>query len=174
MELTFDEATAAYACIKGILKRGYFKSAQAASTGSHHARYQDYQEWARYSTRPYVSATHGGRFVQNYANVVAKAYGKYEDAGRMPVGAILAKDSFLVQNGRVAPGPLFVMEKMRAGFNEASGNWRYTLVMADGRVVGTTNGEGSQNVAFCAGCHMGLTGEETDSLFFLPDEYRVQ
>jgi len=77
-----------------------------------------YQGWTRYSKVAYVSGTHGNRLVQNYCNAKAKAYGKFENAGRMPVGAILAKDSFQVTGaGKDAVGPLFVMEKISAGWN---------------------------------------------------------
>ena len=131
----------------------------------------DYQDWERFSTRPYVSDTHGGRYVQNYANTTAKNYGKYEDVGKLPAGSVLAKDSFAVRAGKVSAGPLFVMEKMASGFNAASGNWRYTLVMPDGKVFGATNGKGAKNVEFCYGCH--ATQEETDSLFFPYEDYRV-
>ena len=128
-----------------------------------------------FRSAPYISKTHGTRFVNNYANDVAKAYSKFEKAGVMPVGSVLAKNSFRVTpQGKVESGPLFLMEKMPAGFNAASGNWRYTLVMPDGKVIGTTNGNGSINVAFCAECHTGVTGEKTDSLFFLPTQYRVK
>jgi hypothetical protein len=96
----------------------------------------------------YVSATHGGRFVQNYGNHKARAYGQYETAGTMPAGAVVAKGSFVVKHGKLAAGPLFVMEKMAAGFIDDSGNWRYTLVMPGGKVIGTTNGKGSNNVEF--------------------------
>ncbi|MFQ5784525.1 MAG: cytochrome P460 family protein [Alphaproteobacteria bacterium] len=171
VELTDEEATAAYQCIKGALKAGYSKSGLTSATGL--AIAEGYQDWQRYSTRPYRSETHGGRYVQNYANTVAKSYRKFEEAGTMPVGAIIAKDSFVVTGGRVAAGPLFVMEKMPVGFNADSGDWRYTMAMPDGKVIGTTNGAGSTNVEFCAECHTGVTGEKTDSLFFLPEEYRV-
>ncbi|MCH7888169.1 MAG: cytochrome P460 family protein [Proteobacteria bacterium] len=172
VELTDSEAKDAYSCIKGSLRAGYAKSNLASGTGLKIA--QDYQDWTRYSTRSYVSATHGGRFVQNYANSTAKAYGKYEDVGRLPAGSVVAKDSFAVRAGRVSAGPLFVMEKMPAGFNADSINWRYTLVMPDGKVIGTTNGKGSKNVEFCYGCHAAIAGEQSDSLFFLPEEYRVK
>ena len=109
--------------------------------------------------------------MQNYANTTANSYGKYEDAGKLPVGSVVAKDSFVVRAGKVSAGPLFVMEKMASGFNAASVNWRYSLVMPDGKAIGTTNGKGSKNVEFCYGCH--ATVEDTDSLFFLPEEYRV-
>jgi hypothetical protein len=168
--LSFAEATAAYDCVKGNLKQGYGKSALASEiTGL--AIAASYQNWNRVSTRAYVSATHGQRFVHNYHNAIAQEYTRYEEAGVLSVGAVLAKDSFSVRGGRVQAGPLFVMEKMRAGFNEASQNWRYTLVMPTGKVVGTTNGKGSKNVEFCIGCHVVA---DTDSLYFLPEELRTE
>ncbi len=170
VELTDAEAAAAYNCIKGKLKTGYAKSKLMSAGGV--AIAANYQGWKRFSTRAYVSDTHGGRYVQNYGNAVARDYGKYEKVGKMPVGSILAKDSFVVRGGKIMPGPLFVMEKMAAGFNPASGNWRYSLVMPNGKVIGRTNGKGSKNVQFCIGCH--LAAEDTDSLYFLPDEYRVR
>ncbi len=171
VELTDAEAATAYDCIKGVLKAGYGKSNLMSGSGL--AIAADYQGWRRYSTRAYVADTHGGRFVQHYGNSVAKSYGKYEDAGTMPAGSVLAKDSFEVRGGRAFAGPLFVMEKMPAGFHGDSGNWRYTLVMPDGKIIGETNGMGSKNVEFCAGCHTAVTGAETDSPFFPPEEYRA-
>ena len=53
-----------------------------------------YQTWRRFNTVPYVSATHGSRYVNNYGNDKAGAYRKFEEAGKMPKGAILVKDSF--------------------------------------------------------------------------------
>ena len=133
-----------------------------------------YKDWDRYNTQPYVSATHGGRFVNNFANATGRKYGKFEDGGAMAVGAIMAKDSFMVQaGGKMAAGPLFLMEKMPAGFNQKSGNWRYTMVMPDGAVFGTTGGKGNAKVGFCITCHAAVA-EDQDSLMFLPDEYRVK
>ena len=151
------------------MQAGYAKSNLMSDTGMDIAG--NYQGWALYSTQPYVSDTHGGRFVNNYGNRRAKAYGKFEDSGAMPAGALLAKDSFLVRKGHVVAGPLFIMEKMPADFNADSGNWRYTLIMPGGKVIGTTNGKGSGNVEFCIGCHM--SAEDTDSMMYLPEEYRT-
>ena len=133
----------------------------------------DYLDWSVFNTAPYQSATHGNRFVNNYANPTgADEYGKYEDGGPMPVGSVLAKESFMVTgNGVVKPGPLFVMEKMAAGFLEESGDWRYSMVMPNGKIMGITNGDGSGKVEFCIQCHIVA---ERDSMFFLPDEYREQ
>ena len=133
-----------------------------------------YASWRRYSQHAYVSATHGERYVQNYANETAKAYGLYERSGTFPVGAKLAKDSFAVKgNGKVSMGPLFTMEKMPAGFNEESGDWRYSMIMPNGKVFGTTNGKGSGKVQFCIGCHQSVAPEQ-DSVLLLPEEYRVK
>ncbi|MDP6874420.1 MAG: hypothetical protein QF521_12890 [Alphaproteobacteria bacterium] len=165
-ELTAGEARKAYDCLIKDLAAGYTKS--GLTVAGH------YKDWKNYSNQPYVSDTHGGRYVNNYSNALAVSYNKYEEAGRMPVGALLAKDSFAANaNGKIAPGPLFVMEKMPAGFNKDSGNWRYTMVLPNGQVFGTTNGAGSAKLNFCYECHMSVA-EEQDSLMFLPDEYRVR
>jgi hypothetical protein len=133
-----------------------------------------YRTWRRYSKTPYRSSTHGQRFVNNYANALAKAYGGYEDAGDMPEGAVVAKDSFAVTaRGDVFSGPLFLMEKMPAGFNPDSRDWRYTMIMPDGSLFGRTKGEGSGRVEFCATCHQ-TAGADNDHLFFLPKEYRAR
>ncbi|MBZ0216026.1 MAG: cytochrome P460 family protein, partial [Fimbriimonadaceae bacterium] len=135
------------------------------------AEIADYQSWTRYNTAPYRSAAHGNRYVNNYANNIARAYGNFERAGDLPAGAIVAKDNLTVTaDGTVSPGALLVMEKMPAGFNFISGDWRYTMVMPDGSIFGTTNGEGSRREKFCITCH--LAAEQHDHLFFVPEAYR--
>jgi hypothetical protein len=127
--------------------------------------------WTNYATAPYVSGTHGGRYVNNYANAEAGSYGSYENAGPMPAGAVLAKDSFSVnKKGKVVVGPLFLMTKMASGFNGDTLDWQYQMVMPNGSVFGTTNGPGSAKVQFCADCHNAVA--EQDALWFLPEEYR--
>ena len=130
-----------------------------------------YQGWARYNSAPYLSASHGNRFINNFANDAAKAYSRYEGAGLLPVGSVIAKDSFTVSDdGTITPGPLFLMEKMEPGFNYVSGNWRYIMVEGDGTLFGITKGPGSKKVEFCIGCHLAV--EEQDHLHFIPAEYR--
>jgi hypothetical protein len=164
-EITGDEAAATYKCLIGEMVAAYEKSGDPTA-GS-------YTAWQRYNSVPYQSATHGSRYVNNYANSVAAAeYGKFEDAGPMPAGSLLAKDSFVVMpDGKVGPGPLFLMEKMANGFNEASQDWRYTLILPSGDIVGTTGGAGSENMTFCHECHVAM--EDQDSMWFLPDEFRA-
>jgi hypothetical protein len=133
-----------------------------------------YRTWRRYNKTPYRSATHGQRFVNNYANTAAKAYGRYEAAGEMPAGAVLAKDSFAVtERGDVFLGPLFLMEKMPEGFNAKSADWRYTMIMPDGSLFGSTDGEGAQRVEFCITCHRSVAADN-DHLFFVPEKQRVR
>jgi hypothetical protein len=130
-----------------------------------------YHTWRRYNRAPYLSATHGDRYINNYANAEAKPYGQNGEAP-MPAGAVLAKDSFTVTaQGDVFTGPLFLMEKMVPGFAPEARDWRYTMIMPDGSLFGTTNGEGSERMAFCANCHE-TAGDAADHLFFVPEEYR--
>lgn len=133
-----------------------------------------YRSWDRFNTAPYRSATHGQRFVNNYANDVAVAYGRYEDAGVLPVGSVLVKDSFTAtDDGMAEAGPLFVMEKREDGFNYVTGNWRYTLILADGTVYGQTLGDGAQRVEYCISCHLAASVGGSDHVFFVPEAFRL-
>ncbi len=162
-DLSNGEADAIYKKIQGKMARSY------ASSGIEAAR--AYQKWPLYNTAPLRSATHGRRFVNHYANAIASAYGKYEAAGKLPVGSIVAKDSFAVtDDNKTLPGPLFLMEKMPEGFNYVSGDWRYTMIMPDGSLFGTTNGVGSGKVKFCIACHLAV--ENQDHLYFPPTQFR--
>ena len=130
---------------------------------------ENYLKWRRANLAPYRSATHGARYLNNYANAVAKDHYVLDGEGEMPVGSIIAKDSFTATAaGDVFTGPLFIMEKMAPGFSPAGGDWRYTMIMPDGSVFGTTNGEGSADVAFCSECH--TQRGKRDRLFFVPAE----
>ena len=134
----------------------------------------EYRNWRRYNTVPFRSAQHGERFINTYGNDAAKDYRYFEAAGEMPPGAVLFKDSFAVtKRGDVFSGPLFTMEKMQPGFDLSSRDWRYTMIMPDGSLFGTTNGEGSARVEFCVTCHK-LAGHENDHLFYIPEKYRVR
>jgi len=164
--LTAAEAIKVYDCLKGEMTAGYAKS--GFKTASH------YTGWTNVATRPYVSDTHGGRFVNNYVNGVGEGvYAQYEaGGGKVPVGTILAKDSFAVNAaGHASAGPLFLMEKMHTGFNKATGDWKYSMIMGDGSVMGVTGGKGGKNLQFCADCHNAVA-EDQNHLFFLPEDLR--
>jgi hypothetical protein len=162
-----DRATAR--AIYGDLKAGIAKEYAM----SEDTTVRRYQTWKRYNTAPYQSSTHGNRYVNNYANAKASRYGAYDSAGILPVGSVIAKDSFVVdKEGAAAPGPLFIMEKMAEGFNYVSGDWRYTMILPDGSRFGATKGDNAGRVEFCISCH--LAREKFDHLFFLPEEWRVR
>ena len=162
--LDLAAATAIYRDIAGDLTGLYKRSGVKAAMG--------YQKWRRYNTSPYLSVTHGQRYVNNFANGLAADYGRFEQSGPMPVGAVIAKDSVAVTgDGEIYPGPLFLMEKMAAGFSNATGDWRYTMIMPDGSLFGVTKGESSERVEYCIGCH--LAQERYDHLYFPPERFRV-
>ena len=164
-KLSGADAERIYAGLKDKMARRYRLSKIPGSDG--------YQKWKRYNRVPYRSASHGQRYLNNYANQVAGTYGRFEQAGTLPVGSIIAKDSITVSgDGSAVPGALFVMEKMPDGFNHASGNWRYTMIMPDGSIFGTTRGDGTDKVRFCVSCHLAV--EHQDHLFFVPKDYRPQ
>lgn len=134
---------------------------------------ENYTGWENVATSPYPAATHGNRYVNNWVNAIgAERYKKYEELGQMPVGSVIAKDSFTVAaSGSVAAGPMFLMEKMADGFQSDLGNWKYSMVMPDGSVFGQTNGKNSAGMVFCSDCHA-VVGEDQDYLMLLPEEVR--
>lgn len=163
-ELEPDEAAQIYDVVREALQKGYRLSDDSIA--------DEYQSWTRYNTAPYLSVTHGNHYLNNYANATAQAYGRFEQAGKMPVGSIIAKDSFTVTESReIVLGPLVIMEKMPQGFNYVSGDWKYTQIQPDGTLLGETNGRGSERVDYCIGCH--LTVENQDHLYFVPESFRT-
>ena len=158
-------ASEIYDIVRPALGVGFARSGNATAAA--------YRGWRRFNISPYLSATHGNYYLNNYVNPIgAAAYGRYERAGKLPVGAVIAKDSFaMTRTGEIILGGLFIMEKMPPGFNHASGDWKYTYVRPDGTLFGETNGRSSNRVEYCIGCH--LAREKYDHLWFLPKGYRA-
>lgn len=158
-----EQAESIYRIAVSALSTGYARSDNPSA--------REYLQWRRHNTAPYLSSRHGNHYLNNYANPAARDYGQFEKAGELPVGSIIAKDSFSVTDtGGILLGPLFLMEKMPAGFNYVSGDWKYTLIQPDGRVLGETNGPGSARVDYCIACHLAV--EHQDHLYFIPPAYR--
>jgi hypothetical protein len=163
-----DVAMSVYSEIVDDMVGGYALSQDPAA--------MNYRKWRRYNWAPYRSATHGDRFVNNYANAEAEAYGDFGETGevRMPEGAVVAKDSFAVTlDGDVFPGPLFVMEKMAEGFDPPAHDWRYSMILPDGSYFGISKGDSAERVEFCVTCHR-TAGDEADHLFFVPEDNRFR
>lgn len=161
------EAVDAYNCALPALRQAHGESGFAPAA--------EYLDWQRFSTGPYESRAHSRRYVSNYANAIAaEFYGRWEAIDKMPVGSILAKNSLIVTpEGRVGFGSLAILEKMPAGFNPDTGDWRFTLVLPDGRLFGQTNDDDQVAVKFCADCHQDA-GPKQDFLFFMPQRYRIE
>ena len=163
-ELTKDEANAIYDKLKEMMANGYGIS-QMALIGN-------YQSWTRYNSAPYLSATHGQRFVNNYANEVGKAYGSLKAGEKLPKGTVLAKDSITVNDGgKFFPGALFLMEKLAPGASLETADWRYVVINPDGSLAGDTTGDGPELVKYCHDCHVGMA--EMDYVFNVPEDYRT-
>jgi hypothetical protein len=157
------EAERYYEAIRNSLKEGFADADDPVTSA--------YATWRRYNRYPYASSRHGDLLVNNYANAHASRYGDFENAGAMPEGAVIVKDSFTVtRDGYALPGPLFVMEKMAAGYDQATGDWRFML-FDRGKRAGMTGGPDAHRVRFCADCH-GKAGPGSDYLFFVPKRAR--
>ena len=154
-DLSQDQIQALYDCLKSELRAGY-----ASKDG---ALTKEYQEWKAVSKSPAAPGTHGKRFLITYANDAAfDEYVKYSDErGPMPVGSILAKESFsLSKKGKARKGPLFFMTKLAAGEAAKFGDWLYGAFKPNGKVMKVKQ-------SFCHGCHKAF--EDQDSLGY-PDE----
>ena len=111
------------------------------------------------------------RHVNNYANARAKNYGSLTKGIKLPVGSVLAKDSFTVtEEGKVFAGALFVMEKLSAGASLDNADWRYVMIMPDGSLFGDSMGDGAEEMTFCHVCHK--VKASRDYLYFVPKKYR--
>lgn len=165
-ELSPVRANDIYSFVRLALKAGYARAGDAAASS--------YQGWRKFNTAPYLSATHGNHYLNNYVNETgAAAYGRFEKAGPMPEGTIVAKDSFtMTGTGEIVLGGLFVMEKMPKGFSALTGDWKYMLIQADGTMFGETNGRNAARVDYCIGCHNAV--KHQDHLWFLPARYRAE
>lgn len=161
-KLSNAEAESIYDRIADQMALGYSASGEPAA--------KVYRKWRRYNIAPYISATHGNRYINHYANSKASRYDRVKGGKKLPVGAIIAKDSFTVlSDGRTSPGALFLMEKLPVGTSPDTGDWRYVMILPDASYFGDTS-DGSEALNFCHSCH--TTVADTDYLFYIPEKYR--
>lgn len=171
-ELEPEAAKALYDCaIEGLV---------AGWQSQGHPDAAEYRDWAPASAYAAAQGTHGNRMLFTFANEIAAAeYLKFADEGvEMPVGSIIAKESFSLhgdgeKKGQVKPGPLFLMEKVAKGTFDETANWKYTLITPAGKAwveSGVTDPAKVQQ--FCHECHS-ATLEFQDALFYPVEEARV-
>ena len=151
-DLTFEEAQAVYDCIAADLHAGYMTGAKRWVPAGYVA---DYRSWTPANTLPANPGFHGGRFLLTWVNDVGAAdYMKFaEDDVSIPAGTVIAKESFAVTaDGKVEPGPLFIMEKRVAGVSPETLDWFYMMVAPSGAP------QAVPVMAACNECHMGNYG----------------
>ena len=134
---------------------------------------EDYQSWKRYNSAPYISATHGQRFVNSFGNSKATNYGKLPKGETYPEGTVFAKDSItVIDDERTYPGAMFMMEKLAEGAHPETADWRYVMVLPDGTTFGDTTGSEPKLVKYCHACHVAKASD--DYVFFVPEEYQLE
>ncbi len=157
-DLTEDQVVALYDCIKAKMAEQY--SSQGDAVGG------EFRDWAATATRPAVAGPHGNRFLNTFANdIAAEQYLKFEEEDfTMPVGSVLAKESFALKNGKARVGPLFIMTKLAEGEAPDAQDWRYDALQPNGKVMKIKQ-------SFCADCHLGW--DYRDSLAYPLEEVRL-
>lgn len=149
-----------YACVSADLAERYGREGHEVGSV--------YRTWGAAATGPYLPGPHGDRFLNTFANEIAFEtyiqYG-YGDAFAMPVGSVLAKESYkLTDEGTPRPGPLFIMTKVAAGEADEFGNWVYSGVQPNGKTMGV-------NQSFCHDCHQAFADQ--DSLGYPAPDVRL-
>ena len=157
-DLSPDEAERIYVRLSDLMARRYSIANMVVAN--------EYRDWMRFNTGPYLSATHGNRYVNNFANSIGVIYGTLTKGIRFPVGTVLVKDSFTVTDENKAfPGALFIMEKLSPDKNPETGDWRYVGIFPDGSLIGDTRGFMPDQVRYCHHCHQ--SREDFDFVFGL-------
>ncbi|MGI9387804.1 MAG: cytochrome P460 family protein [Methyloligellaceae bacterium] len=159
-DLSADEVDKLYACMRDKLTAAYGKGNVAAG--------KDYTSWKAGSMRPAAPGPHGSRFLMTYVNDIGHAeYIKYtEGKPKMPVGTVIAKESFKAnKKGVVKPGPLFLMTKLDDGKAAKYGDWLYGGVKPNGKVMKVSQ-------KFCHDCHGAF--DDQDSLGYPDTDVRIK
>lgn len=158
-DLTPEQIVELYECTKPAMRAGYAKSDNPWAT--------EFTGWQAAFTVPGGVGNHGPRFLTTFVNATGfDEYVKYNDEGaKMPVGTVIAKESFNVtKKGQVKNGPLFFMEKVAAGDADEFGNWKYSALKPNGGVMKISQ-------KFCHDCHGNF--EDHDSLGYPEEENRL-
>lgn len=151
---------ALYECLKDAMAEAYASGDNAVG--------KEYRSWTVTGTRPGFAGTHSDRFLLTWANpVAAEQYMKYaSDGADMPVGSILAKESFdvSVKKGQAVIGPLFIMTKVGTDKAPETDGWLYEAVQPNGKMMKFPQ-------AMCHDCH--VAWEAQDELAYPLEEVRI-
>lgn len=160
--LTDEEVDRTAACLAAALDRTLAAVRDRAVAG---------KGWTAMSKA--FRASEHGTFLQVYADEkAAPSYAQYEAGARMGEGATVIKRAFRVDaDGQARPYRVYVMERMRTGYEPGVNDWRFAAYESDGTLIGETGGRGNARVRFCADCHQ--AGRAQDYLLFVPPRHRL-
>lgn len=164
-DVSYREAHDVYLCLERKMFDGYNTNNEKKRwvNASHVGQYRT---WQAASTLPANPGVHSERFLFTYVNPIgAAAYTQFAEGVRMPVGTVIAKESFSINSkGKSKPGPLFFMEKVAVGSSPKTNDWFYTMVNPNGTPVAV-------NVfKACNECHSAFS--DTDFLGYPEEEVR--
>lgn len=152
-EMSHEEALSVYQCFADQLHAGY-NGVDASWQPA--GMVKDYRDWVQVSTIPAAPGFHGGRFLVTWVNETgAEAYTQYAEDPEIPIGTLIAKESFQVTDaGELKPGPLFLMEKVPTEKSRDTMGWYYMAVAPDGNPMGIDPWKD------CNECHVGNFGHQ--------------
>ncbi|SDT94321.1 cytochrome P460 family protein [Stappia sp. ES.058] len=166
-ELTLQEAAQVYHCLEKELHAGYVQGDKRWIPSDF---VTGYRGWKAASDFPAAPGFHGKRFLVTFVNPVGEAeYMQFKEENvTMPVGSVLAKESFTINDdGKVSKGPLFLMQKVAEGTSPATADWYYMAVMPGGAPMAV------DVVSACSECHQGNFGQR-DGMAYPIEEARAK
>ena len=159
-DFTPEQIAALYDCVRDDLPAAYGAGGNAVAA--------DYRMWGQATTGPFAPGVHGERFLNTFVNEIGyDTYIRYTDddeAFEMPVGTVIAKESYSLRDGAPRIGPLFIMTRVATADSPDTDGWVYSAVQPNGQPMGISQ-------AFCHDCHGGF--EFSDSLGYPVFEVRL-
>ena len=162
-DVSYREAHDVYLCLERKMFDGYNTGDKKWVNAAHVGQFRT---WKAASTLPANPGVHSNRFLFTYVNPIGEAaYTQYAEGVKMPVGTVIAKESFSINSkGNAKPGPLFIMEKVAPGTSPKTGDWFYTMVSAKGKP------QAINVFKACHECHSGFA--DSDFVGFPDEEVR--
>ena len=129
--LTYEDAQAIYDCLKDGMYENYNKGQKRWIPAD---IVEDYRNWKPASTLPADPGFHSERYLLAYVNPVGyDAYTEFAEDPTIPEGTVIVKESFsITKKGKGKAGPLFIMQKAKAGSSPKTMDWYYMMVSAKG------------------------------------------
>ncbi|ABD54849.1 hypothetical protein [Jannaschia sp. CCS1] len=159
-DFTQEQIDALYECVRDELPAAYGAGDNEVAAV--------YREWEAAATGPAAPGFHGGRFLNTFVNETGYAeYIRYEDddeAFEMPVGTVIAKESYTLRDNAPRIGPLFIMTRGETADYPDTDGWIYSAVQPNGDPMGISQ-------SFCHDCHGGFSF--SDSLGYPAFEVRL-